>query len=466
MNFVIENQLCVCHQNGAETFCPCEWPVTLLCSPCINSHNIKNPRLAHTSMPLDKLHYFDSAEAIETFRSRSLGLTQVRGRVKTNLEELNQAINRVTEQAEHVIEEYTKKIDTEINEIILNAKNKSRLFNEKFQTQLAALRQMKEELERDTEQALNEVEATLLVELPQFTTKYALSFRVLLENNSPFRLFSVDIQTSDEPSITVNAQNLLLDGLAEQTTAPADSQIGTFAAVQGKRVELYNVQSGEAVTYTLSVNFGIGCSYVQLDNSTLLCIGAKPTDKEVYKLDLRSRTLAPQPSLRLSRQGAGVAKAASFVYAFGGSDGSKARSSCEKYGIQSRLWQGLRDMLYPRSYFTPCQFRAFIYLASGSVNAIETFNPETEVFTELPVALPIQFVRDSYSVAFIANGELCLLTTKQQAHWRMESASSISLSGINKTLWSTQPPLIVGSIVLIASSGKVEKFNLETNSFN
>jgi hypothetical protein len=99
---------------------------------------------------------------------------------------------------------------------------------------------------------------------------------------------------------------------------------------------------------------------------------------------------------------------------------------------------------------------------------VETFNPETEEFTNLAVRLPSQLSHSSFS--FVANGELCLLTsTKQLARWKIESEKKFRLSFTNRNCFSTQPPLVVGSYVLIANAylrGRVEKLNLESYTFS
>lgn len=73
-------------------------------------------------------------------------------------------------------------------------------------------------------------------------------------------------------------------------------------------------------------------------------------------------------------------------------------------------------MTHPRSHFTPCLYRSLLYLASATkdLRAVEVFNPETEAFGVLPVALPAQLRLENASVAFIVNEELCLLTEARQ----------------------------------------------------
>jgi hypothetical protein len=97
---------------------------------------------------------------------------------------------------------------------------------------------------------------------------------------------------------------------------------------------------------------------------------------------------------------------------------------------------------------------------------VETFNPETKKFVVLPVSLPSQLQLQKVSVAFIVNEELFLLTSgKQMARWEINSGHEFSCSNTGKGIWSSQQPLIVGSVALIAHEKGVIHFSLETYSF-
>ena len=95
---------------------------------------------------------------------------------------------------------------------------------------------------------------------------------------------------------------------------------------------------------------------------------------------------------------------------------------------------------------------------------MESFSPATEIFTVLPVSLPADLVLGCGSVAFVANGELVLLSQlKQVARWRIESEPSFRVSATSRKYCSFHPPLIVGTEVYIANGGKVDKWSLEAD---
>lgn len=238
---------------------------------------------------------------------------------------------------------------------------------------------------------------------------------------------------------------------------------GKFAAVYFNKVELYDLASQQSSQHILEVDFGDGGSYIELDSNALLCLGGFPAASRVFSLDLNSLQLTPLPSLRTPRCGAGVFKTATWIYVFGG----QGLASCEKYRLRGKQWQDLATMHYPRSHFTPCISGNLIYLISSSEHrAVESFDPSLEVFTLLTVSLPHQLRLNSRSVAFVSSGEVCVLTNNmQKARWRIDSEREFRLSTAGRNCSSTQPPRIVGLLVLIASSGRLEKFSLQSYSF-
>ena len=96
---------------------------------------------------------------------------------------------------------------------------------------------------------------------------------------------------------------------------------------------------------------------------------------------------------------------------------------------------------------------------------MESFSPYTETFTVLPVSLPPNLQLGSGSVAFVANGELLLLTGKKQmARWNV-GETHFSVSALDRRCFSFHPPLIVGTEVYIANGPKVEKWSLKVGRF-
>jgi len=243
----------------------------------------------------------------------------------------------------------------------------------------------------------------------------------------------------------------------------------TMAGVWCDSAFLYNIQSQQITISTLSFGFGSGGSYIEADRgNALLCVGAFPASSAVHLLDLSSFQLSPLHCLCTPRAWAGLVKVNVHFYVFGGCDGDDMLKSCEKMQFSDKHWTNTNSMQYPRAAFTPCPYRSLIYLVSADTDThkkVETFHIETEIFTLLSISLPSK-LKDSASVAFIANGELCLLTLeKQMLHWKIETECNFCFACIDRSSWSTQQPLLMGPIVLIANLRTVQRFSLETYSF-
>ena len=234
-----------------------------------------------------------------------------------------------------------------------------------------------------------------------------------------------------------------------------------IAAVFYSTAFLYDLKSQQSSKHVLSEDLGEGGSYIQADRNTLLCVdGNYSPSSAVHSLDLSSFLLRPLPSLSTPRAWAGLAKVSTSFYMFGVWDNRSGLSSCEKMQLSDQHWTKISSMHHSRVCFTSCHYRSLLYLASTNDHkTVETFSAETQLFAVLPVSLPLQ-LEANWSVAFIVKGELCLLTIgKQMACWKIESECEFRLARINKTSFSTQQPLIVGSLVLIACLGKVQQFS-------
>jgi len=243
-----------------------------------------------------------------------------------------------------------------------------------------------------------------------------------------------------------------------------------WAGVLFNTVFLYDVRSMLLLTHPLSCDFGFGGSCIEIDANTLLCVGASPDSSAVFALDLSSFQLQSWPSLVTPRRDVGLAKVKTQFYVFGGHYGKTTLSSCEKMVLADQYWSEMNSMHYPRAAFTPCHFNSLLYLVSANIYAqrtIETFNADTHTFALLPISLPDSLIINVDSVAFVADGELCLLTNcKQMARWKIQTEREFRVLGTNRNIWSRQQPLIIGSFAFIAYKLKVLKFNLQTYSFD
>jgi hypothetical protein len=427
------NRLCeVCGRERAEFFCSCTVPETMLCDSCLLKHTRKVSRKGHQSWPSSLLPTYKNTgflERLEAFPRVSEEAIECIGQVERAIRELTAGVEAIQSALTAFCEEKVKE-----------------------------LREMKESLARGIPAALEEVERTLMEDQPLLTTQYGPLFRKLTEKDTPLQLFTYIIETFD-PLTLINVQYALTN---PQELSPPSRLAGVF----NDGVFLYEAATQEFTRCALAVNFGAGGSFVELDRNRLICLGAEPASTAVYLLDVPFFHISPLPFLSIPRCNAGVAKAKGQLYVFGGHNGLEVVRNCEKMNLFRKSWSEMKSMTYARSAFTPCYHHSLFYLASPAATSerkLETFDPETETYTVLPVALPSKLALGQNSVAFVYNEELCILTNaKQMARWKIDSESEFRVSNTGHIIWSNQQPVEMGSVMLIAHFGGVILFSLET----
>lgn len=422
------NEVCGdCRAGAAEYFCTCTDPLTYLCEKHQLKHTSRRTAKGHQVRPISEILLYNNPRYQAFLR-------------------VSEEAQRSSKQTERAIKELTEKVE-EIKAFLTTF----------YEEKVRGIQEINVSLGRDIPMSLEEVERTLAEEHPHLTTLYGPLLRECIERGSPLQLFNFSIEASSPHGILC---------CHVQLASPQRLQPSTLTGVFNDQAYLYEVNTEQFTRRTLSVNFGDGGSYVKLDENELLCIGAQPASSSVHLLELPSFQLSLMCSLSTPRRNAGVAKVGNHIYVFGGDNGERCLSSCEKVVLSSKCCVELRSMAHERSAFTPCLFRSLLYLAAATnVRAVETFSPETETFTELSVSLPPRLALGQCSVAFVFNEELCLLTQgKQMARWKIGVESEFRLSKTGKIIWSNQRPLIVDSIALIAHGEGVKQFNLQTYS--
>ena len=429
----------ICTRATAVIFCPCNNQETLLCYDCIPTHKQKSTARNHKIIPIQHRPYYRIPGYDERLQTRMDSIGQIR----------EQALHSLTE-VDRIIEEVNSRAEAEIWEIMASARRT-----------IAELNEVKEQLTREIHAGLEEVEKTLVEDQPELLTQYGPILRQLTQNPRAFSFFKFDIRERD-PQTTPSRTFFVTRHIKDYSKTQ-------FAMPYGKSVAVYNLQTSASERQDLTVDFKEGGSFIELGR-TVLCFGGSPASTQVYSLDLRSFQLTPLMPLNMPRKAPGTARATSFIYIFGGKDSANASLiECEKWSMQDQVHSTmLSSMRHPRAFFTPCSYRALVYLVSADAHrAIETFSPTTEAFSLLSVSLPAAIETGAYSVAFIATEELVMLTSRRQmARWKIDSAGQAVLERTDRGCWSGQLPVVRKNKVLIACEGRVQKFSLRTYSFN
>ena len=210
---------------------------------------------------------------------------------------------------------------------------------------------------------------------------------------------------------------------------------------------------------------------MRVDETRIICMGMDLGSRDVYSLNIATLALLTLPCLIVSRAWPsvtmGIGRTEDVIFVFGGDQDS----SCEKYKLTETVWRSVGHMRYNVGYNAPCLYHSQFYLTCTCflfTRSIETFDPDTELFSELSIKYPDRLNYGCPSISFIANGELVIVTiARQMARWKIETETSFNLSYCGKACGSNQLPVVFDSFVLVPNdeTAKAEKFSLESFSF-
>lgn len=436
------SQVCsACNLQPAELFCGCTIPETILCRNCQIYHGRDILGIAHAFQNISMLPYYKIPGYFQRVKCRSEFFPQVKALALQSVGEVDRAIG-----------EYKQSIELLMMRIGRHS-----------QQVLSTLENMKRGINDEVETALAEVERTMVEDAPMLATRYGAALRYLAENCQPKPLFAFSIEVCSVPPESFVTLNYALQ-------QPQDLVIpARFAAVHGSAVTLYDLDTDQITRQALPIDIGNSGSSIQLDENTVFCLGGQPVCFQAYLLNLATSSCSNMPHLPSPRSYAGLAKAGDYVYVFGGTDQyGNALNICERFSIGENAWRNAGKMTFCRAAFSPICYSSLIYLVSawGSYSReVETYQPASETFRVLPVALPNALV-SSCSVAFVSNGEICLLTDKgQMARWKVQEEMGFRVEITNKACFSTQTPMVREGWVLINAAGDLCKFSLQTYSF-
>ena len=222
----------MCGRSAAKFFCACTAPETLLCENCLGKHMSQDLMLVHQTRQIELLRIYKNPQGME----RMAALRKVREEAMQSIQEVDRAITEFSTKVQELIVALT----------VLRA------------TKVEELQGVKATLAREVPCGLEEVERTLAEERPLLTTQFGPVFRERIDKPAPLSLFAYTMETCSSLA-------LLRFHLANS------QEISRFAGVYEDKVFLYEVESQRITQHTLSLNFGMGGSYVEVDRDTLLC---------------------------------------------------------------------------------------------------------------------------------------------------------------------------------------------------
>lgn len=173
---------------------------------------------------------------------------------------------------------------------------------------------------------------------------------------------------------------------------------------------------------------------------------------QAFTVNLATGTLTPLPDMQMARDRCGLIVYDKVAYVFGGgNEGSAfpiapcAHTSEALSTAFNSPWERLADMNQPRWRFSPCAWKAEIYLCDAL--SIEIFSPESRSFRLVSIPFPQE---EREACAYLWQDQLVVLshnytTTIRYVDGRLESESSK-----HALLWKTVAeclPLVWGSRV-------------------
>ena len=180
----------------------------------------------------------------------------------------------------------------------------------------------------------------------------------------------------------------------------------------GTEIVEYNLETEVTRVLKLSdTQVPAQAKYCLLNNLKLLITGgrsrvsrkAKATSmnepiSSVYLFDPRDPgNIKPRSGMRAGRIGHVLIAHENYAYALTGClMGYKATKTCEKYNVQSDLWEQISPMLVPRIHAAVCLCRNKLYVTGGNtgtslecVHTIETYDIPLNTWAVLEMRLPI-----------------------------------------------------------------------------
>ena len=178
---------------------------------------------------------------------------------------------------------------------------------------------------------------------------------------------------------------------------------------------------------------------VLINKDKLFCCAS---DHSLF-ISLQTGVAQPTVPMVISRTDIGLCVLGTYIYALCGAVDTISTDACERFSLQTELWETLPPAKRSRKSFNPAIHEGLIYLSGGRSSSIETFSPASLSFTLLPVTsqniLPVTSLiyRDTL---YVFNSCLCFwMNCKTGLHGvKVHSLEVYSKSATLPLLWSNR----------------------------
>mmetsp|Transcript_31611 Transcript_31611/g.54743 ORF Transcript_31611/g.54743 Transcript_31611/m.54743 type:complete len:282 (+) Transcript_31611:33-878(+) len=232
-----------------------------------------------------------------------------------------------------------------------------------------------------------------------------------------------------------------------------------------------NIRTGQVFRALIpSVKFKGGSSWCELPGRCLYFtggFGARQISKEVHRIDLtRDFSVTNRPPLHVSRNAHNSAYHNGYLYVVGGSNGTHAIKSCERYCEVSDTWEELPPLISGVFCNSMCVHEAsqMLYVIGGEVtmmsyNLIQELSLEALEWRLLELELPSTvsgiacFVFHSV-IYFLQESKLYLLDLEKEKVKQVKVLSADIQSYYGPSFYSR------GNLFASSSSGPVQRLHI------
>ena len=147
------------------------------------------------------------------------------------------------------------------------------------------------------------------------------------------------------------------------------------------------------------------------------------------------------------------------VYVFGGFNQSGNLQSGERCELPEGLWTDLPPMHTARSAFNPCLHQSFVYLCGGYCCSVETYDLNTNTFTECPQFQLPEEAASSLCTATVAADSLIVICATYTKSWHIPSQQCTATHPHAKLMcWSSSTPVHRDGTLFIINNFSTSRF--------
>lgn len=416
--------LCTNCPEHAIYYCLCQSEPLLLCTVHHEAHCADLQSQSHPSYPLIALPYHTTPGYYDRLRIRMENKRELISELRKNIEKCEACVLDIQRTAEEVV----IRVQREAEELV------------------QTLVQATEGLEREIDRAVREFEGKVYAEAGEWESKLAEMMYFGEMNRDLFQLFDYGFQPIPQRILSSFLAYSFYDFTAPQPMLSAQPPI----AISNSQL-VFPMSSDPPFPIDLSPGSNYSATFVS-ETQLFLCGGLLPSydiSTSAYLVDRGEVTQLG--SMKTARHSHGLFFESywPYVFAFGGEgvldDEGIQLHECERFALETGVWEGISDMISPRSAFNPCLHARLIYLCGGmgSKGSIETYSPALNLMRSVSITLPDD-VSGYFGCTTLSDLHFLIVISRDTVtRWSPESAEmSTTQRRQSSYVWSSCRPVL------------------------